>query len=128
MKLETMDRAIDVSKYPDMSDLLMIADMLITDYSSCAGDFILKKKPVLLAQFDRDVYIKENRSFYTDIRQIGFLIAEDQDQLCRMIETTSDEAFEQNCEQIMRFYGTSESGHASEAVCRRIDEAYRKQH
>ena len=30
----------DVTRYPEMSDLLLAADLLITDYSSSAGDFI----------------------------------------------------------------------------------------
>lgn len=38
--------ATDVSAYPEMAELLLAADMLITDYSSCAGDFLLTGRPV----------------------------------------------------------------------------------
>lgn len=112
---------IDVSKYPDMADLLMAADMLITDYSSCAGDFILRKKPLVLAQFDLEQYMEEDRTFHVDIRETGFLIAHEQAELNAFLENMTDEQFAKNCEKIMEYFGTCETGHAAEDVCRWID-------
>jgi CDP-glycerol glycerophosphotransferase len=39
-----------------MSELLLITDLLITDYSSCAGDFALLGKPIFLFQSDIEEY------------------------------------------------------------------------
>ena len=50
-----------------MADLLLIADMLITDYSSCAGDYALLKRPMVLYQADRQEYLERDRTFYFDI-------------------------------------------------------------
>ena len=36
-------RVIDVSSYPDINQLYLIADLLITDYSSVMFDFALTK-------------------------------------------------------------------------------------
>lgn len=119
---------IDVSQYPDMADLLMIADALITDYSSCAGDFILKKKPLLLAQFDLEQYMKEERTFYVDINKIGYLIAHTQDELNSYIDNLSDEDFARNCQKVLDYFGTCETGHAAEDVCRLIDDYYPSGH
>jgi CDP-glycerol glycerophosphotransferase len=47
---------LNVTAYPDMADLLLVADLLLTDYSSCAGDFLLTEKPVVLVHFDRNDY------------------------------------------------------------------------
>lgn len=112
------ENIIDVSKYPDMSDLLMIADALITDYSSCAGDFILRKKPVILIQYDRKEY---GRDFHVDIEETGFLIAKNQQELDQYIDQLSDEEFAKNCEIVMKYFGVQETGHASENICRIID-------
>ena len=116
---------IDVSKYPDMSDLLMIADMLITDYSSCSGDFALRRKPIVLAQFDLEQYMEEDRTFHVDINKIGYLIARSQDELNSIIDNTTDEQFAANCDRVLQFFGTNETGHASEEVCKWIDSQYR---
>ena len=115
---------IDVSAYPDMADLLMIADCLITDYSSCAGDYVLRKKPLLLAQFDLEQYMEEDRTFYVDINEIGYLIARTQEELNTYIDAYSDKQFAENCEAIMRYFGTHESGKAAENVCHQINDRY----
>lgn len=121
LELETTSDVIDVSNYPDMSDLLMIADMLITDYSSCAGDFILRRKPVILAQYDREEY---KRGFHVDIESTGYLVAKTQEELDSFIDKMSDEDFAENCQKVLDFFGTCETGHAAEDVCRLIDEHY----
>ena len=122
--VESDSGIIDVSRYPDMSDLLMIADFLITDYSSCAGDFILTEKPLVLAQFDLEQYMEEDRTFHVDINRTGFLIAKSQDELNALIDQKPDEEFAQNCRSVMSFFGTHETGHSAEDVCRLIDEHY----
>ena len=50
LKDSSSDRIFDMSTYRDIADLLIISDMLITDYSSSAGDFALTNKPIILYQ------------------------------------------------------------------------------
>jgi CDP-glycerol glycerophosphotransferase len=53
----------------DFDDLYLLVkdiDILITDYSSIYFDFIVLRKPVILAPFDYDFYIKNARSHYFD--------------------------------------------------------------
>ncbi len=119
------DNIINASKYPDMADLLLISDMLITDYSSCAGDFLLRKKPVILAAFDKADYENNCRNFRIPIEETGYFIAYNQDELNSIIRNNTDEDFKQNCEQVLDFYNTVETGKASEEICYRIDKAYR---
>ena len=42
-----------------ISESIMSAKMMLTDYSSICSDFYYLKKPVLFFQFDRDEYIKK---------------------------------------------------------------------
>ncbi len=59
--------AINVSNYPDMQDLLVCVDSLITDYSSCIWDFALTGKPGFLFVPDLEVY-ESKRGLYMDIK------------------------------------------------------------
>lgn len=120
------DKIIDVSMYPDIADLLMVSDMLITDYSSCAGDFILRKKPVILAQFDLEQYTKEDRTFYVDINETGFIIAHNQNELNSIIDNWTDEMYEENANLIMQYFGIVESGNSAEQVCHTIVKVFQE--
>jgi len=111
---------VDVSNYPDMSDLLMIADMLITDYSSCAGDFVLKNKPCILAQFDYDSYCKESRQLWIDPVRAGFLVAYSQEQLNAILEKIGQMNIGLINKNILSAYGTVETGKSTSIVVDRI--------
>lgn len=66
---------LDVSKYPDVMELLMISDVLVTDYSSIMWDFSLMKRPVFLFQSDLSDYILE-REFYLPVQHWPYPRAE----------------------------------------------------
>lgn len=117
---------LDVTDYPDMADLLCISDMLITDYSSCAEDFILVEKPIILTIFDIEEYVKNSRSFAFPIEKCGHIFAHNQDELIGILNTVSDREYAESCKKVMSFYEVNETGEASYCVCRRIDEEYRK--
>lgn len=64
------ERIIDISeKCSDIQKIMVGADLLITDYSNVAVDFVLTSKPMLFYTFDYDQYIKTCRSFYYDLKQ-----------------------------------------------------------
>jgi CDP-glycerol glycerophosphotransferase len=56
----------DVSRYPDVADLLLIADVLITDYSSLMFDFALTGRPMLFFTYDLDRVRDKLRGFCFD--------------------------------------------------------------
>lgn len=120
-------RIIDVAKYEDMADLLLIADMLITDYSSSAGDYALLKKPLVLFQSDIEEYLEKDRSFYFDMNDSPYYTAHNQNELETIIYGFTEEEVKQNCEDILKFYGTNETGNAAHAVAEIIVDYLRKQ-
>lgn len=61
----TLSGSVDVTNGHDISDLTLICDLLITDYSSACMDFALLSKPCVFFAFDLEEYKKE-RSFYFD--------------------------------------------------------------
>ena len=62
-------RIHDVTRYPDIADLYLAADVLVTDYSSVMFDFTLTDKPVVLLTPDLEQYRDVERGFYFDIEQ-----------------------------------------------------------
>jgi CDP-glycerol glycerophosphotransferase (TagB/SpsB family) len=54
----------------DIQEFLSIADILITDYSGIATDFVLTGRPVLFYQYDYDDYLKTCRTFYYDLKKV----------------------------------------------------------
>ncbi len=52
-----------MTDYPDINDLMQIADILITDYSSVIFEFALLQKPMIFLVNDLQSY-KAERDFY----------------------------------------------------------------
>ncbi|WP_258527826.1 bifunctional glycosyltransferase/CDP-glycerol:glycerophosphate glycerophosphotransferase [Streptomyces sp. NBRC 110611] len=58
--------ALDVSAYPDAAELLLAADVLVTDYSSLAADFANTGRPMLFLTPDLPHYRDTLRGFTLD--------------------------------------------------------------
>jgi CDP-glycerol glycerophosphotransferase len=56
----------DVGSYPDIQDLYLIADVLVTDYSSVMFDFAITGRPILFFTYDLEHYRDQLRGFYFD--------------------------------------------------------------
>lgn len=59
-------RLIDLGRYPDVQDLLAVADVLVTDYSSLVFDFAITGRPMVLYAYDLHRYQDQERGFYFD--------------------------------------------------------------
>lgn len=108
---------INATRYPDMTDLLCIADLLITDYSSSACDLSITEKPSILALFDYEEYQAECRKLRVDPRTVGFCYAENQTQLNDIIKNTPHEEFVRRNKLVNDYYKVFENGTASETIC-----------
>ncbi|MEL0537512.1 CDP-glycerol:glycerophosphate glycerophosphotransferase [Staphylococcus debuckii] len=62
------DFAIDVSNYEDTSEIFLISDALITDYSSVMFDYGILKRPQFFFAYDIEKYDKGLRGFYMDYK------------------------------------------------------------
>jgi CDP-glycerol glycerophosphotransferase len=60
------DFVIDVSSYPDIADLYLATDVLVTDYSSAMFDFAGTGKPMVFFTYDLERYRDHVRGFYFD--------------------------------------------------------------
>ena len=57
----------DVTRWPDIADLYLAADVLVTDYSSAMVDFAITGKPQLFYAYDLADYRDRIRGFYVDL-------------------------------------------------------------
>lgn len=60
---------IDVSDYENEQELLLISDILITDYSSIMIEFCALDKPTVFFTYDLDNYLSHERGFYYDFKK-----------------------------------------------------------
>jgi CDP-glycerol glycerophosphotransferase len=86
-------RVIDVTGYPETAQLLLVADALITDYSSVMFDFSVTGKPMYFLVPDMDHYRGQLRGFYFDLaeRAPGPLVRS-QDELAAALADAAQEA------------------------------------
>ncbi|RKS73821.1 CDP-glycerol glycerophosphotransferase [Motilibacter peucedani] len=62
---------VDVSYHPDINELYLAADVLITDYSSTMFDFAVTGRPILCFTYDLEDYRDRLRGFYFDFAAIA---------------------------------------------------------
>ena len=114
------DAGIDVSAYPEVNELLLVCDMMITDYSSIAGDFLLLDRPVILYHADVKQYAETDRGLVFDPEESPFRIAYDMEGLIELACNFGDA--KENCRALREFYGVTDSGKSPYQTAERIKE------
>ena len=105
---------IDVTRYHDMQELLCVADMLITDYSSSMFDITMLKKPCLLYATDIEKY---DRGYYFSFTELPFPLARNEEQLIENMQHFDKETYAGNVDRFFdRHIGLCEDGNASKAI------------
>ena len=113
------DHCIPMSSYPDMQELLIACDLLITDYSSSMFDMAVAGKKCALFVPDLQQYMASERGLYFDILALPFPKAEDMDDLCRCVGEF--EGYDERCREFLKEIGSFEDGFAARAVAERIE-------
>lgn len=68
MDIKNYDNIIETGQeFSDIQELLLISDILISDYSSVYFDFMVQKKPVISYLYDLETYLNNNRNTYVNI-------------------------------------------------------------
>jgi len=58
--------ALNVTAYPDITQLYLVSDVLVTDYSSAMFDYAVTGRPILFFTYDLAEYRDSLRGFYFD--------------------------------------------------------------
>ncbi|MFF9024298.1 bifunctional glycosyltransferase/CDP-glycerol:glycerophosphate glycerophosphotransferase [Streptomyces eurythermus] len=62
-------RVVNVSGEPDITPILLLADALITDYSSVMFDYALLQRPMVFFTYDWEEYVDNSRGTYFDLSE-----------------------------------------------------------
>lgn len=110
---------LDATSYPDMQELLVAADLLITDYSSSMFDYALQEKPCIQFALDVEQY-RNDRNFYFSLDALPFPLAKSNEELEQILEAY-DPAQQHICwTRFGRENGFCEDGLASHRCARWI--------
>ena len=119
-ELSYPEHVINVTRYPDMQELLAIADCVITDYSSTILDYGLRKLPAFVFAPDLKDYLGE-RGFYLDIRRWPFPVAETDVELIQSIEVFDNNSYIRDLETYYNDYcGKYDYSDSSIVVAKKI--------
>ena len=116
-----LGECIDVSDYPDMQELLLIADVLISDYSSCLWDFSLTYRPCFIYAPDFKQYAL-NPGFESDYKEWPFIIVYNNDELELAIINFDEDSFVERAKLYHQLYGSYDKGDASKIVLARMQD------
>lgn len=122
---EQGDSVIDVTDYPDIQELLAVADVVITDYSSAIFDFMLTEKPGFLLAEDYENY-KDMRGLYYPLEETPFPLARSEEELLENIAGFDEDAYKEKVRQFLHRKGTREDGNAAKRVVGLIKEIISK--
>lgn len=111
----------DASHYLDMQELLLVSDVLITDYSSCMFDFALTRKPCFLYHPDVKEY-DDTRGFCIQPEELPFPRAHSNEELQTIIENFDEESYVKTLNEYLDSIGMCDNGTASKAVVDWIEE------
>lgn len=118
------DFARDYSDYVDIRELYLIADLLITDYSSVFFDYAILKRPMLFFAYDFEEYRDKLRGFYFDFEsKAPGLIAKTTEEIIREIKRIEEEGFIPT-EAIEAFYQRFCNLEDGKAAKRVVDEVF----
>ena len=115
-------RVIDVTGYPETARLLLIADVLVTDYSSVMFDFSVTGRPMFFLVPDLAHYRGQLRGFYFDLaeRAPGPLV-HSQDELVRALDDLEvTEAYRERYAAWRSQFNRRDDGQAADRVVSRI--------
>ncbi len=112
---ELVQGVTDACDYPDMQELLLVADCMMTDYSSCLWDYALTEKPLLLYAYDLKEYT-EKQGFYEEIHSWKLPVCESFDEVIRTIKETSDSQFAENAKAHFAKLGGYDRGNATKQL------------
>lgn len=114
---------IDGSGIADSQELLVMSDLLITDFSSMMMDFGIMKKPVILFITDLEEYVQKCRGIRPLFYQLPFQLCKSNEELCQAVIKFDVVDYRERLKAFMdEFFLSYDDGHASEHVVDRIKE------
>lgn len=120
---DVSDFVVNVSSYSDITDIYIVSDICMTDYSSVFFDYANLKRPILFYMYDLEKYRDVLRGFYLDVeKELPGPILTDNDQVLDALKNINQVQAEYQ-EEYETFYDRFcciDDGHAAERVCEKV--------
>jgi len=114
------NRVLNGNMLHDMTSYLQIADVLITDASSCMFDFAITRKPCFLFFPDYDSYLNQERGLYFDMYRMPFLLSKDFKELVDNIRNIDLKKYVDAINIMMKNMGVVENSKSSDDIAKFI--------
>lgn len=101
----------------DIAELFLVADILVTDYSSVMFDYSILRRPMFFFAYDFYKYKNELRGFYFSYsKEMPGPISTTTEELIEDIRTYRPQEYEERYKSFIEKYNTLDDGMASERV------------
>lgn len=118
-ELKYSNNVIDASLHSDINELILVSDVLITDYSSCMFDAMNIGKTIILYATDIDEYYKD-RGTYFSFEELPFPLATTNKELVDIILDFDNNKYKNTVKYFLEQHKIFDDGHASEKIVERI--------
>lgn len=112
---------INASYYPDVQDLYIISDLLITDYSTVIFDFFLLDRPAFFYANDIASYMSD-RGFYVQLKDLPFPLAENNGDLIKIINDFNRDEYDKKIKEFKEEQKFYDNGYAGDTAAKWISE------
>jgi len=120
--IEFNDFARNMSSYPDINDLFKVADVLISDYSSCITDYSILERPIICFGYDYEEYCKV-RGLHIDMeKDMPSGVKRTEEEVIKHIKTMDYVAESKLTKELIKDRLTNIGGHATEICLQKIFE------
>lgn len=119
-KLNLPSTVLNVTSYPDMQELLLASDCLITDYSTTIFEYSVLGKMAFIFSLDLEEYMKD-RDLYFKLTELPYTLSESNDELVKNIKDFSYQTYKDNVDDFFKNRcGCYNGGDASSYIADRI--------
>ncbi len=125
-KIKLPSNVIDLSYYNDTQEILLISDLLISDYSTIVWDFTLMNKPTIYYMYDLESYLKERNGFDLDIyTELPGPICYNKKELINLIKDDSwYKKYQDKIDYANKEFNYLNDGHVCERITKKIIEGF----
>ena len=110
---------VNATCYPDMQELLMATDVMMSDYSSCIFDAAMRRIPCFIYASDYEEY-KKYRGVYYEMEELPFPYAKNNDELEQNVRAFDMEDYLKKWDAFAVRMGLKETGHAAKDIAEKM--------
>ena len=110
---------VNATSYPDMQELLMATDVMMSDYSSSIFDAAMRRIPCFIYASDFDEY-KKYRGVYYEMEELPFPYAKNNDEMERNVKAFDMDDYLKKWDAFTVRMGLNETGHSAKDIAEKM--------